>query len=182
MVFDDVENQKDITSETMRTRSWSWATREVIPAGSANTNFLSVGSALHREAVALRLGQLPGWTQHTYPAVIHWPDRMDLWSQWEGRATNLADPDRQATAEKYYAEHCADMDSGAVVYWPERWPLLALMRRRAEIGPQAFDTEYQGIPSAEGLTEWPASYFDKPHLWFDEFPEELAFRVRAAWT
>ena len=104
---------------------------------------------------------------------------MDLWAQWEGRATNLADPNREQTAESYYTENRAAMDAGAVVYWPEKWPLLLLMRRRAEIGPQAFDTEYQGIPSVEGLTEWPPEYFDKPELWFDNWPPNLKYRVQA---
>jgi hypothetical protein len=73
VVFDDVENNDTIPSAVKRERAWRWATREVIPAGPAGTNFLSVGSALHRsvgsalhrEAVAMRLGQLPGWSDRT---------------------------------------------------------------------------------------------------------------------
>ena len=87
-MFVDVENNDTITSPVKRERAWRWATREVIPAGTAGTNFLSVGSALHREAVAVRLGQLPGWAGRTYPAVHRWPDRMDLWAEWERLATN----------------------------------------------------------------------------------------------
>lgn len=179
VVFDDVENNDTIVSAAKRTRAWRWATREVIPAGTAGTNFLSVGSALHREAVAVRLGQLPGWSGRTYPAVHQWPDRMDLWAEWERRATNLADADRNATADAIYAANRAAMDRGAEVYWPSRWPLVALMRRRAEIGSAAFDTEYQGVPSVEGLTEWPAAYFDRPELWFDDWPADLACRVQS---
>src|SRR5262249_11230964 len=153
-----------------------WATREVIPAGTAGTNFLSVGSALHREAVAVRLGQLPGWRGYTYQAIREWPTRMDLWAEWERLATNLADPNRGKTAERFYTANRAKMDAGAVVYWPSRWPLVALMRRRAEIGAAAFDTEYQGVPSVEGLTEFPAAYFDRQELWFDNWPDGLVYR------
>lgn len=179
VVFDDVENNDTITNPVKRARAWRWATREVIPAGTAGTNFLSVGSAIHREAVAVRLGQLLGWCGRTHPAVNRWPDRMDLWAEWERLATNLADPSRDATAGRFYERNRAAMDAGAVVYWPNRWPLAALMRRRAEIGPAAFDTEYQGIPSVEGLTEFPAAYFDKPDLWFDDWPTDLVFRVQS---
>jgi hypothetical protein len=182
VVFDDVENNDTITSPAKRAKAWRWATREVIPAGGSGTNFLSVGSALHREAVAFKLGQLPGWSGRTYKAVHRWPDRLDLWQQWERLATNLADPNREETAERFYAANRAEMDRGAVVYWPSRWPLVALMRRRAEIGTAAFDTEYQGVPSVEGLTEWPAEWFeDRPGMpfWFNDWPAELVFRAQS---
>lgn len=179
VVFDDVENNDTITSPVKRERAWRWATREVMPAGTAGTNFLSVGSAIHREAVAVRLGQLPGWTGRTYQAVSRWPDRMDLWGEWERLATNLANPDRGATAARFYDANRGAMDAGAATYWPSRWPLQALMRRRAEIGAAAFDTEYQGVPSAEGLTEFPAAFFDGPDVWFDDWPANLVCRVQA---
>jgi hypothetical protein len=54
-----------------------------------------------------------------------------------------------------------------------------MMKRRAEIGAAAFNTEYQGIPSTEGLTEWPAEFFDRPQVWFDEFPKDLILRVQS---
>lgn len=173
VVFDDVENNDSITSPAKRAKAWRWATREVIPAGSAGTNYLSVGSALHRDCVALQLGRLAGWTGSTYRAVHRWPERMDLWAEWERLATNWSDPDRAATAAAFYAARRPAMDAGAEVYWPERWPLHRLMERRAEIGAAAFDTEYQGVPSVEGLTEFPPEWFDdRPGLplWFDNWP------------
>ena len=94
----------------------------------------------------MRLGRLPGWTARTYPAVTHWPDRMDLWAQWEGRATNLADPNREQTAESYYIENRAAMDAGAVVYWPQKWPLVALMRPGARKSVRK-----RSIPSIRGF-------------------------------
>jgi predicted phage terminase large subunit-like protein len=104
---------------------------------------------------------------------------MDLWAEWERRATNLADPARGETARRFYEANRAAMDAGAAVYWPGRWPLVALMGRRAEIGAAAFDTEYQGVPSVEGLTEWPASYWERPGLWFDDWPADLVLRVQS---
>jgi len=182
IIFDDVENNDTITSEVKRSRAWRWATREVIPAGESGTNFLSVGSALHRHCVAMRLGTLPGWQGRTFKAVHSWPLRMDLWDEWERLATNLADLDRGQTATAFYRANRETMDDGALIYWPMRWPLVALMERRAAIGHQAFDTEYQGVPSMAGLTEWPPELFEeqvnKP-LWFNEWPTDLVFKVLA---
>ncbi|MCI0703575.1 MAG: hypothetical protein L0241_21045 [Planctomycetia bacterium] len=179
IVFDDCENNDSIASPVMRERAWRWATREVIPAGTAGTNFLSVGSALHREAITVRLGQLPGWTGRTYPAVHQWPDRMDLWDEWERLATNLADPKRNETAGEFYEANRSAMDAGAMVYWSSRWPLVALMKRRAEIGAAAFNTEYQGIPGSNEGTEFPPELFDYPGFWFDQWPDSLMLKVIA---
>lgn len=65
------------------------------------------------------------------------------------------------------------MDAGAVLLWPERFPLSLLMERRAAIGQSAFDSEYGDKPGTAGSTEWPPEYFDKPDLWFDDWPDDL---------
>ena len=179
VVLDDVQGNRDITSPTERVRAWDWFTREVLPAGTETTNVVSVGTALHREAVAVRAGALPGWLGRTFPAVLAWPDRADLWAEWERRATNLADDRRGETAAAFYAAHQADMDRGAKTFWPARKPIAALMAKRAEIGTSAFDTEYQGNPAAPTGAEWPAAYFDRPALWFDDWPDDIVCRVQS---
>lgn len=172
VVIDDVQSNKDITSPTERTRAWDWLTREVIPAGDERTNILSVGTALHRDAIAVRVGQLPGWRLRKFQAIHAWPKRMDLWDQWERLATNLADDRRAETAAAFLADQRAEMEGGCRVYWPEKWPIESLMARLAEIGWNAFQTEYQQEPQAFEGCEWPPEYFDdapgKP-FWFDSW-------------
>jgi hypothetical protein len=180
VILDDVQSNRDVISPTLRRTAWDWVTREVVPAGDAGTNFLSVGSALHSEAVAVRVGNLPGWTASTYKAVHEWPDRLDLWGEWERLATNVADPARKETAAAFYAANRGEMDRGARVYWDAKWPLAELMLKRAEIGPAAFDGEYQGVPNLGGRSVWPAEYWDdapgKP-FWFDRWPADLVCKV-----
>lgn len=53
------------------------------------------------------------------------------------------------------------------------------MAKRAEVGPSAFATEYQGDPAAPDGAEWPAAYFDRPGLWFDRWPDDLVLRVQS---
>ncbi|HEY1192198.1 MAG TPA: hypothetical protein VGE74_31525 [Gemmata sp.] len=178
IVFDDIQSNEDMTSPVKRQRDWAWAMREVIPAGDERTNFLGVGSAIHREAVAVRLGALPGWSGHTFRAVHSWPARMDLWEEFGRLATNLTDRMREATARAFYAWHKAEMDRGAVTYWSERWPLVDLMLLRATIGHSAFETEYQGVPGSPEGAEWGAELFDWNGFWFDDWPEEMAFRLQ----
>jgi hypothetical protein len=57
---------------------------------------------------------------------VHWPERMDLWAQWEEIYNDWENPQREQHAEAYYVQHCATLHGGAEVLWPEdeRWPLL----------------------------------------------------------
>lgn len=171
IVIDDCQSNEDITSQTLRESALNWFLGEVVPAGALDVNFLSVGSALHRDAVSVRAQTLPGWTGRTWPALEAWPDRLDLWQQWELLATNLTDENRVATAAAFLDRHRAAMQKGAVSYWPAYWPIERLMGRRAEIGPRRFLTEYQGVALSPEGTEWPPEYFDRKDLWFDEWPQ-----------
>ncbi len=179
IIFDDIQSNRDVVSSIERQRAWLWATREVIPAGDEHTNFLAVGSALHREAVAVRLGQLAGWTGHVYKAVHVWPNRMDLWEEFERRATNLADDNRETTAREFYAKNRAAMDKGAVVYWPERWPLVEIMLLRATVGAPGFESEYQGVPGSIEGAEWPSECFDRPGFFFNDWPSDIVFKIQS---
>jgi phage terminase large subunit-like protein len=178
IVFDDIQSNADVTSPTLRARAWEWATREVIPAGDERTNFLAVGSAIHREAVSVRLGALAGWVGRTFAALHSWPDRMDLWDRFVILATNEADEDRAATARRFYAENRAEMDAGGRAYWPARYTLADLMLRRAEVGHNAFLAEYQGVPVVSEGAEFPGEWFGQD-IWFDVWPDGLHLKVIA---
>jgi hypothetical protein len=179
IILDDVQSQLDIISPTKREHTWLWFTRAVIPAGDERTNYLSVGTALHREAVAVRALTLPGWTGRTFQALHEYPERMDLWEAWERLLTNLADDGRIAAAAFFFQRNRPEMERGSRSYWPAKRPIDWLMAKRAEIGEGAFDTEYQGVPTSPAGTLWPASYFDWDGFWFADWPQQLILRVIA---
>jgi hypothetical protein len=177
VIVDDSQGNEDINSPTERARTLSWFLREVIPAGSDRTNFISVGSALHREALAVVLLARAGWTGRTFRAVHRWPDRMDLWSEWERLATNLADDHRAETAAVYLKANHAEI-RGARTFWPDFKPIDVLMQRRAEIGAARFETEYQGVPASPEGAEWPPELFDRPDFWFDQWPADIVLKIQ----
>lgn len=179
IVIDDCQSNRDILSLAERQKTLKWFTQEVLPCGSSSTNFISVGSALHRDAVAVRAQSLPGWMGVTFSAIVAWPERMDLWREWELLATNLADPNRASTAANFYAQHQAEMDRGGASFWPSFKPLPVLMMKRAEIGHRQFLTEYQGQPDSPEGAEWPPEYFDRPDLLFTDWPRDALFCVIA---
>ncbi len=177
VIVDDPQSNKDIHSPTERSRAWEWFTREVLKAGSPETNFVVVGTALHREAIAVKAQTLPNWDGRTYKSILRWPERLDLWNQWERLLCNMAEPSRSDVAAAFYSANRNLMDAGSEVLWPDRWPIDKLMASRAEIGPAAFDSEEQGNPGSGGLNDWPPEYFDRPGFWFDDWPRIIKLKV-----
>src|SRR5579872_1391406 len=148
IVIDDCQSNRDILSASERQKALDWFTKEVLPCGTKTTNIISVGSALHQDAVAVHAMKTPGWISNTFQAIESMPKRIDLWAQWERLATNLGDDNRTKTAADFYENNKEEMERGGVSYWPAHMPLSYLMLKRAEIGDRQFDTEYQGVPSS----------------------------------
>lgn len=180
IIVDDPQNTGHIISPLMRDRTWEWLTKDVCNAGDPRTNIIVLGTALHRECIVCRCQVTPGWRSQVFRSVIEWPARMDLWREWEDVLLDHDNERREADALAFYESHRAEMDSGAVVLWPEREPLYALMLLRAAIGSGSFGSEKQNDPTDPTSVEWPPEYFDRADLWFDQWPDRLAVRTIGA--
>lgn len=158
-VLDDIENDENVRSPEQRDKRETWVDRAVEPIGppDGSMDLIYVGTVLHVDGVLSRKLANPMWRATHFRAVIHWPDRMDLWDQWEGVLHN----EGQDAAVAFLAEHRADMMAGAEVLWPEVQPFDRLMSIRARIGRAAFASEYQNDPTAEDAT------FDQVQYWTD---------------
>ena len=170
VIVDDPNEDADAYSETKRRRKLNWLMKGVLPIGEPTTNFVCVGTAIHSEAIPCELSRHGGWDTRSYRSVIEWPSRNDLWHEWELLYTNLANQKRGETARAFYEANHAEMDRGAQVLWPARFPLYELMCLRATMGESAFACEYQDEPGTSGATEWPSEYFNHPDFWVDALP------------
>ena len=179
VIVDDPQNTAHMLSALQRDRSWDWLAKDVSNAGSPQTNIIVLGTALHRDCIVCRLQRTAGWRSHLFRAVVAWPDRMDLWREWENVLLDHQDDDREAKARAFYEGHRADMDRGALVLWPERESLYSLMSLRASIGTGAFGSEKQNDPTDPTTVEWPPEYFERADLWFEEWPADLVVKVIA---
>lgn len=176
IIGDDLNEDEDAYSPTRRSRKLEWFKKAVMNLGNPDTNMIVLGTAIHREAIVYELyrgSMAAAWRTKTYRSVIRWPDRMDLWGEWEKIASNLGDPDREDKSRAYYEANRGEMDAGAVVLWPDGEPLYELMRHRLAVGPAAFACEKGDEPGTAGATTWPAEMFDHPAMWFDEWPDDI---------
>ncbi|WP_321362610.1 phage terminase large subunit [uncultured Celeribacter sp.] len=156
MFFDDIENDEAVRSPEQRKKLEQWINRAALKVGppDGSMNVIWVGTVLHYDAVLVRAAKSPVWRLTEFQAIMTWPDRMDLWDEFEEIYAN----DGEEAATDFYRAHKADMDAGAVINWPSVQPLLWLMLERAA-SHDAFQTEYQNKPISEGnpfgdLTYW----------------------------
>ena len=158
LFFDDIENDEAVRSPEQRDKLESWINKAALKVGppDGSMHVIWVGTVLHWDAVLVRAAKTPAWRVTKFQAVMNWPDRMDLWDQFEEAYQN----EGKDAAVAFYEAHKADMDAGAVVNWPSVQPLVWLMLERAG-SHDAFATEYQNQPMSEGnpfakLTYWTA--------------------------
>lgn len=176
MIVDDPQNLDHIISALQRARSWTWLTNDVSNAGEPATNIVVAGTALHQDCIVCRLQTTPGWRSSKFQAIISWPNRMDLWAEWERLLQNWDDDKREETALAFYLRQRQAMDAGAEVLWPDREPLYALMQLRATIGESAFSFEKQNDPTDPSSCEWAPQLF-LGNIWFDQWPAGLVVKT-----
>lgn len=178
VVCDDLQNDRHIASAVQRDASSQWFHGTLMKAGTKETNIVNVATALHRDALAMRLGQTAGWASKTFRAIVRWPHDMELWREWETIYCDAERADAVGDARAFYEANRFALHTGAEVLWPEEEDLYTLMVMRVQSGHPAFEREKQGSPIDPTRCEWPESYFGE-HAWFAEWPKRMTLRVIA---
>nr|WP_315237696.1 phage terminase large subunit [uncultured Albidiferax sp.] len=150
-VMDDIENDENVNTPAQRDKLQKFVTASVLNLGPPDDSMdaILIGTVLHYDSVLARFLKNPLWNKKVFKAILKWPDRMDLWEQFEGFLIGADTPQLgEATAMAFYQEHMAEMLEGAEVSWPALRPLVKLMIKRAREGHSAFDSEQQNDPVA----------------------------------
>ena len=148
-VMDDIENDENVTTPAQRDKLQKFVTKGVLNLGPPDDSMdaIIIGTVLHYDSVLARFLKNPLWNRKVFKAIIKWPDRMDLWDQFEELLLNADNPQAgEASAMALYQAHQTAMDAGAQVSWPALRPLVRLMIKRAREGHEAFDSEQQNDP------------------------------------
>lgn len=177
IVCDDLENDSHMASSRQREASRDWFHGTLMKAGTRRTNVVNLATALHRDALAMRLAQTGGWDSETFRSILRWPEATELWEEWERLYCDRESADAKETARAFFATRRGEMERGAELLWPEEEDLYSLMQMRVESGIAAFEREKQSSPVDPERCEWPESYFDD--CWFDAWPERLTLRTIA---
>ena len=150
-IMDDIENDENVTTPAQRDKLQRFVTASVLNLGPPDDSMdaILIGTVLHYDSVLSRFLKNPLWHRKVFKAIIHWPDRMDLWERFEHLLiTGETAAKGEAEALALYEANRAEMDKGAQVSWPALRPLVKLMIKRAREGHAAFDSEQQNDPIA----------------------------------
>ena len=150
-IMDDIENDENVTTPAQRDKLQRFVTASVLNLGPPDDSMdaILIGTVLHYDSVLSRFLKNPLWHRKVFKAMIHWPERMDLWERFEHLLITGETPAKgEAEALALYEANRAEMDKGAQVSWPALRPLVKLMIKRAREGHAAFDSEQQNDPIA----------------------------------
>jgi predicted phage terminase large subunit-like protein len=158
VICDDIESDESTSTPERIDKMYNWLLRTVAPLGDPKKmKFFVVGTVIHFGSVLNTLiNQHGDFESFRYQAIETFPDRMDLWNEFEriyhsrDEGENPMEASRIARqkALDYYKENYAEMNEGSKVLWPERMDLLSLMIIRAT-NRLAFGSEYQNLPIDE---------------------------------
>lgn len=143
IILDDLENDEHVRKPEQRDKLQAWLQKTVLNLGSADGSMdvVYIGTILHYDSVLARTLKKSLWQTKVFQAITQWPDRMDLWDQWEALLIGQG----EQAAQCFWEKHQQLMLQGARVSWPAMRTLYQLMQLRAE-DHAAFDAEYQNDP------------------------------------
>lgn len=174
VIMDDIESDDSCSTPDRIAKMMDWLLRTVMPLGDPKkSKFFLVGTIIHYNSVLSQIiNNFAEWQPFKFRAIEEFPERMGLWNKWEEMYHNRDEGDNPMEAARlarkkameFYEENREEMHRGAVVLWPERLDLLALMEKRAT-NRLAFNSEYQNEPLDEN-----SRIFHK--IWYYE-PEDI---------
>ena len=180
IIGDDLQNDSIQTSGEQRQKQQRRFDDVIMNAGTPRTNFVVVGTALHRECIVENLKKRPGWRSRSFSSIVHWPERMDLWERWaqifHDRETH--GDEAEDVADAFYILNRKEMDAGAEVLWPAFENLATLMKLRETSGRSGFEREKQSNPITPETCFFPDEWFHDG-IWFNEWPTDARVWVMA---
>lgn len=177
IVCDDIQGDQVMTSHDRREANWTWFDGTLLKCGDSSTNVLNLATALHRDAIAMRLDRTPGWESVVFPSVTPWPPaNMRLWEEWAEIYFDLTGTEakRKKRARSFFDTNSEGFSAGVEVLWPDHESLYSLMQQWA-VNRSTFQREKQGRPINPEECEWPESYFE--NIYFDDWPETCACKA-----
>lgn len=143
IIGDDVDDAEEVQNPDIRRANQLWWDSDVAEAGApeGTTNFISVDTVKHEEAIVSVLRGRTEWENHFYRAIEHpkdiWHDKSeDLWKEWEKIYTDHTLPprERRELSDAFYDEHSEKLTEGVEELWPGMLTYLNIRRKVCDRG------------------------------------------------
>tara|TARA_B100001105_G_scaffold254626_1_gene250968 strand:+ start:315 stop:1805 length:1491 start_codon:yes stop_codon:yes gene_type:complete len=145
IIADDVEDSRTVKTREGRDRNFAWFTGELLPLGSDNTKFITVGNLLHEDSLLMRLraGMESGERNGAYREYPIERDGVSLWPERYPDKDSLVMLERRISDrvrfEREYRLHLVPDDDQIIfpdmIHYYDKLPdLLRGQRRTLVIG------------------------------------------------
>ena len=187
VILDDVEKPEHLDSPTTRARMRARLSDDIGNLGPPEGGLAAIYGATD-----LGEGSLPshaatelGWERSTVPAVLAWPEGLaegvdapgSRWEACRRLYLDRTDPQRRATARRYFDDHRGEMVRGARVLHPVYQPLWSLVERLWDSGRVGFFRDYQQRPLSGDAQVFALPHIRRAHLIEDAEGRPVAVRL-----
>lgn len=184
VILDDLESMNNTNTKELREKNLYWYNSVIEPIGvEGRTAFLYVGTLVHGNGLLPNILTRTDYKCMKYSAIVSEPDNMELWNKYCDILDDKTDEDREIKADKFYEENRVEMDKGWETLWSSRWTYSALMKKKANIGTKAFNSEYMNIaydPDSQIFSEDNIVFFDDRDL-IDQWGRKLPLDIYGFW-
>lgn len=182
-IGDDCESSANTGTPELRQKNIDFWNKVVQPIGTPDTKFVYMGTLVHPNSLLTHIHERADYRSRIYSAIVSYPDRADLWDEFEEVYRNQENPNRLQDAIDFYHVNQKEMNEGAKTLWESRFPYYKLMMEKVNIGSKAFSSEFLNIGFDDSdaiFKEGNMIYFDDKDL-FDQFNRPIRLDVYQFW-
>jgi predicted phage terminase large subunit-like protein len=183
VIGDDCESSQNTNTLELKMKNIDFWNKVIQPIGTPDTKFIYMGTKVANGSLLDHIMDRADYRSKLYSAIKSYPDKADLWDEFETIYRNQENPDRLADALAFYEANKSEMNIGAETLWPERFPYHKLMMEKVNIGSRAFSSEFLNIGYDDEnaiFREGDIQYFDDKDL-FDQFNRPIRLEVYTFW-
>lgn len=167
ILLDDLESRDSNNTPELRQKAKDWLNQDLMPAyDPTQTAIIFMGTLVHHDSLLnYVLKERKDFVKNSFPAIIKQPERSDLWAEFERIYKEYEPSDEEIAAMEemddetaapnvkaaltFFESHREEMEKGAEVLWPSRFPIQLLVLEKMNYGNKAFNTEFQNNPIDE---------------------------------
>ncbi len=146
IILDDAESSASIHSPRRRQRLLDWFRDVVEHLGATYTHIIVVGTVLHAEGLLATLMKRPDFEARLHRSIEQFAPPTPLWEEWRRLLTDPCDPERRATARRFFEDHWDEMVRHTRVLWSRSEDIEHLTAMMLLQGRRAFFQEKQNEP------------------------------------
>lgn len=183
VIGDDAESSQNTGTLELKQKNIDFWNKVVQPIGTPDTKFIYMGTLVANNSLLTHIMDRADYRSKLYSAIVSYPDRADLWDEFETMYRNQDNPNRLDDALSFYEENKEEMNKGAATLWPDRFPYHKLMMEKVNIGSRAFSSEFLNVGFDDEnsiFREKDILFFDDKDL-FDQFNRPIKLDVYSFW-